>query len=220
MNKTSKTKVISLRQSFGILRKNKALLRFFGILFLFGSSFGLLEAFVYVHIKSIFSNRDIPSNWTMTICRVCVAFGGIVGFRICARLMKQYGTITTLYLTMMSLSCCYYLYASAEMQFSTLYLQCILFVAEIIRAASFSIVWSVSTIHVNMLSDPSMSSSALAFMDAVYTGLGKTLGCSLGGKAISSIGGISITFFYISYILGTLACILLWNRDVSKKKKE
>lgn len=212
-------KKISLLKSFQILKGNRPLMRFFGLLFIFGASFGFVEAFVYVHIKKIFLNLNISSNWTVSICRMCMAGGGVFGFRISAWLMQRYQTNGTIVISMMAQALSCFLYALSEKQDYLISIQMLLFLAEIIRAASFSVLWSVSTIHVNMLSDPEMSSSALAFMDAVYTGLGKTFGCSFGGKVISQVGGIGPTLSYVGYILLTTSSILILKGDEKTRKK-
>ena len=45
-------------------------------------------------------------------------------------------------------------------------------------------------------------------MDSVYTGLGQTTGCLLGGKLISTVGGIAIAFQYESFLLLLTASFL------------
>lgn len=220
MPKEQKKKKISLLKSFQILKENEPLMKFFALLFIFGSSFGIVEAFVYVHIKNIFLNLDISSKWTISICRMCMAGGGVLGFRISAWLMKRHETMKTIVFSMMAQALSCFLYSLSEQQVYLPYIQMMLFLAEIIRAASVAVIWSVSTIHVNMLSDPEMSSSVLAFMDTVYTGLGKTFGCSFGGKVISRVGGIGPTYSYVGYILLTIAGVLFLNGAEQRQQKE
>lgn len=106
--------------------------------------------------------------------------------------------------------------------------QLLLFIAELIRAAFFSVMWSVATVHVNTISPPKMTSSALAFMDSVYAGLGKSFGSMFGGRLIAATGGIAPAFTFVGSITFTIACMLCYldlhekiiGREVTNEKKD
>ena len=53
-------------------------------------------------------------------------------------------------------------------------------------------------------------------MDSVYTGLGQTTGCLLGGKFISMVGGTAIAFQYEGFLLLLTAAFLLIREYQSK----
>ena len=161
--KERKGKKLTLREAIVLVHQNNDLMYFFTIIFIFGSAFGFVEAFVYVHIRQVFSNKELPPDWTMSICRIFMTVGGMSGYRVSAWLAKKFGIIFTIVIVILSLSSSLFLYSSAE-EWNILFpLQLAMFLAEILRSSSFSVLWSVATVYVNEISAPKMSSSAVSF---------------------------------------------------------
>lgn len=159
-----KQKKASFFETFQIVNENKPLLYFFSLIFIFGCAFGFVEAFVYVHVRQIFVNLNIPSNVTMSLCRLCIAVGGAIGYRISGRFISKCGTMISMLISLVSLAIGFFLYAESEKLTFLVSLQTVLFIAEIIRASSCAIMWSTATVHVTAITAPGMSSSTVCYL--------------------------------------------------------
>ena len=67
--------------------------------------------------------------------------------------------------------------------------------AEALRGVTFAAFWSTGTIYAHRVSPPGLHATMLMFLNAMYGGLGQSLGAIIGGKLQHRMGTVK-TFFY------------------------
>jgi MFS family permease len=67
--------------------------------------------------------------------------------------------------------------------------------AEALRGVTFAAFWSTSTIYAHRVSPPGLHATMLMFLNAMYGGLGQSLGSIIGGKLQQRFGTVN-TFWY------------------------
>lgn len=67
--------------------------------------------------------------------------------------------------------------------------------AEALRGVTFAAFWSSGTIYAHKVSPPGLHATMLMFLNAMYGGLGQSLGAILGGKLQHKYGTV-VTFQY------------------------
>lgn len=67
--------------------------------------------------------------------------------------------------------------------------------AEALRGITFAAFWSSGSMYAHKISPPGMKSTMLLIMNAMYGGLGQSLGAIIGGKLQSRFGTVK-TFLY------------------------
>ena len=82
------------------------------------------------------------------------------------------------------------------------FLHCL--VADSLRGASFALFWSTATVHVHRLSPASLQSTTLMILNAMYDGLGQSLGAVIGGN-IQGRYGASFLFLTAAKTNGLMA---------------
>ncbi|GMH78039.1 hypothetical protein TL16_g07639 [Triparma laevis f. inornata] len=64
--------------------------------------------------------------------------------------------------------------------------------AEFLRGATFALFWSTATIYAHKISPKGMSATLLTFMNAMYGGLGQSIGAIVGGKVQERVGTVRL----------------------------
>ena len=94
--------------------------------------------------------------------------------------------------------------------------------AEIMRGATFASFWAGATYHVYQIAPNGLSATFLGILNAMYAGLGQSMGSLIGGK-LSEKYGISNAFLVSAKMDAVaLACFTIYQliNYVNKEKNE
>lgn len=95
--------------------------------------------------------------------------------------------------------------------------------AEALRGVSFAAFWSTSTIYAHRVSPPGLHATMLIFLNAMYGGLGQSLGAIIGGKLQHRYGTVR-TFLYSAAVdmvfVGLIIVYLTLRKDSSFRDKK
>ena len=88
--------------------------------------------------------------------------------------------------------------------------------AEALRGITFALFWSSGSMYAHKISPPGMSATMLLTMNAMYGGLGQSLGAIVGGKLQTKLGTINTFIYSVIFDLcfvGSLVLYLLTRSD-------
>lgn len=165
--------------------QNKSLLVFFLVVFLVGLSSGITENFAYVRISEVGGRGDV-----LGLLRLASSVAGCPFFWLAGYFHRALGTNGVLGMTLLAYSVRLFNYAAIAKPIHAL-------PAEIIRGASFAVFWTSMTSHVYEKSPAGLTATMLGLLNAMYAGLGQSLGSLIGG-GLSKAMGISEAFYLCS----------------------
>ena len=88
--------------------------------------------------------------------------------------------------------------------------------AEALRGITFALFWSSGSTYAHRISPPGMAATMLMLLNAMYGGLGQSMGAIVGGKMQSKLGTIG-TFIYSGLFdlcfVGSFIAYLLCKKD-------
>ena len=160
-----------------LLHNGDAVLFFF-LVFVVGTMSGVIENFAYVRIREVGG-----SGKEMGICRLVSSISGAPMFWFSGPLTEKLGADRVLVLSLWSYMLRFLNYAFIRNPYHAL-------PAEAIRGVTFAAFWSTGTVFAHKISPPGMSATMLLFMNAMYGGLGQSVGAILGGKLQSKVGTV------------------------------
>uniref|UniRef100_A0A7S2XSE9 Major facilitator superfamily (MFS) profile domain-containing protein n=1 Tax=Attheya septentrionalis TaxID=420275 RepID=A0A7S2XSE9_9STRA len=170
-------------QGLNMLIHNSDAILFFFLVFVVGISSGCIENFAYVRIREVGG-----SGKEMGLSRLVSSAAGAPMFWFSGPLTERLGADRVLVLSLLSYVLRFFIYALMRNPYHGL-------PAEALRGVAFAAFWSTCTVYAHRISPPGMSATMLMFMNAMYGGLGQSLGAIIGGKLQTTYGTVK-TFVY------------------------
>jgi predicted MFS family arabinose efflux permease len=187
--KASKADTTETRQKNGVVKglillsRNTDALLFFFLVFVVGTSSGVIENFAYVRMREVGGTGK-----EMGLSRLVSSMAGAPMFWFSGPLTQALGADRVLILSLCSYVARFVIYAAMRNPYHGL-------PAEALRGVTFAAFWSTSTIYAHRVSPPGLHATMLMFLNAMYGGLGQSLGSIIGGKLQQRFGTV-ITFWY------------------------
>jgi len=167
----------------GVLFHNSDALLFFFLVLVVGVSSGVIENFAYVRIREVGgTGKD------MGLSRLVSSMAGAPMFWFSGPLTEMLGADRVIVLSLVSYILRYFNYALMQSPLQGL-------PAEALRGVTFAAFWSTCTIYASRIAPPGMQATMLMFLNAMYGGLGQSLGAIIGGKLQHKFGTVW-TFIY------------------------
>ncbi|KAL7467620.1 hypothetical protein ACHAXS_007860 [Conticribra weissflogii] len=203
-NEDAEKKTTNIMDGLRILSKNSDALIFFFLVFVIGTSSGCIENFAYVRIGEVGG-----TGHNMGICRLVSSLAGAPMFWFSGPLTEALGVDVVLVLSMLAYVARFLNYAFMKHPYHAL-------LAEALRGITFAAFWSSGSMYAHKISPPGMSATMLLIMNAMYGGLGQSLGAIIGGKLQSNFGTVK-TFIYSGIFdfcfVGALVTYLLSKKE-------
>jgi len=168
-----------LLDGINMLLHNGDAMLFFFLVFVVGATSGIIENFAYVRIREVGG-----SGKEMGICRLVSSISGAPMFWFSGPLTEKLGADRVLVLSLCSYILRFLNYALMRKPFHAL-------PAESLRGVAFAAFWSTGTVFAHKISPPGMSATMLLFMNAMYGGLGQSVGAIVGGKLQQKLGTVN-----------------------------
>lgn len=172
-----------IKQGIQLLLTDGDALLFFFLVFVVGTSSGIIENFAYVRMREVGGTGK-----AMGLSRLVSSAAGAPMFWFSGPLAEKLGADRVLTLSLLSYVARFLIYACMRNPYHGL-------PAEALRGVTFAAFWSTGTIYAHRISPAGMSTTMLMFMNAMYGGLGQSLGAIIGGKLQHSFGTVK-TFVY------------------------
>jgi predicted MFS family arabinose efflux permease len=170
-------------QGLILLSRNTDALLFFFLVFVVGTSSGVIENFAYVRMREVGGTGK-----EMGLSRLVSSMAGAPMFWFSGPLTQALGADRVLILSLCSYVVRFIIYAAMRNPYHGL-------PAEALRGVTFAAFWSTSTIYAHRVSPPGLHATMLMFLNAMYGGLGQSLGSIIGGKLQQAYGTVN-TFWY------------------------
>ena len=166
-----------------LLSRNADALLFFLLVLVVGTSSGVIENFAYVRMREVGGTGK-----EMGLSRLVSSMAGAPMFWFSGPLTQALGADRVLILSLCSYVLRFIIYAAMRNPYHGL-------PAEALRGVTFAAFWSTSTIYAHRVSPPGLHATMLMFLNAMYGGLGQSLGSIIGGKLQQRYGTVK-TFCY------------------------
>jgi len=174
-------KKVNISEGLNLLFHNSDALLFFFLVFIVGTASGIIENFAYVCLREVGGTGK-----EMGVCRLVSSLAGAPMFWFSSPLTKMFGADQVLVVSLLSFMIRFLNYALIKNPYHAL-------PAEALRGITFAAFWSTGTVYAHNISPKGMSATMLLFMNAMYGGLGQSVGAIIGGK-LQSIYGTTKTF--------------------------
>jgi MFS-type transporter involved in bile tolerance (Atg22 family) len=161
-----------------LLTSSDAMLFFF-LVFVVGLSAGCIDTFAYVRIREVGGSVK-----QMGICRLVSSMAGAPMFYFSGPLTEKLGADRVLVLSIVSYVLRFFIYAAMKAPYHGL-------PAEALRGLTFGAFWSTCTVYAHRIAPHGMHATMLIFLNAMYGGLGQSLGALIGGKLQQKFGTVS-----------------------------
>jgi len=202
--KTSKKEIKpNVLEGIGVLFHNSDALLFFFLVLVVGISSGVIENFAYVRIREVGGSGN-----AMGLSRLVSSMAGAPMFWFSGPLTELLGADRVLALSLINYVLRFFNYAFMQSPLQGL-------PAEALRGATFAAFWSTCTIYASRIAPPGMQATMLMLLNAMYGGLGQSLGAIIGGKMQSKFG-TSQTFIYAGIFDSCFVVLLLAYLSVRK----
>lgn len=179
---------------------------FFFVVFVIGVSSGIIENFAYVRLSEIGGKKDNAVG----ICRLVSSIAGGPFFWLSGSISRRIGVNGVLGLTLLAFALRFFIYAAMVNPWQAL-------PAEAMRGATFALFWASSCYYVYNASPPGLTATMLSILNAMYGGLGQSIGSLLGGW-MSNHFGISRTFFLCGGV--DVVCLALFVVYASSEARQ
>jgi len=174
---------------------------FFFLVFIVGLSSGCIENFAYVRIREVGG-----SGKEMGISRLISSMAGAPMFYFSGPLTEKLGADRVLVLSIVSYVLRFFIYAAMKAPYHGL-------PAEALRGLTFGAFWSTGTVYAHRIAPHGMHATMLIFLNAMYGGLGQSLGALIGGKLQQKFGTVSAFVYsgifdlcFVSLVVAYLSC--------------
>lgn len=178
-----KEKKSNIGEGLRLLGKNSDALIFFFLVFVIGTSSGCVENFAYVRVREVGGTGN-----HMGVLRLVSSLAGAPMFWFSGPMTDALGTDVVLALSLFAYVARFFNYAWMSHPYHAL-------PAEALRGITFAAFWSSGSTYAHKISPPGMNATMLLIMNAMYGGLGQSLGAIIGGKLQSRFGTVK-TFVY------------------------
>ena len=192
-----------ITEGLGLLVHNADALLFFFLILVVGISSGVIENFAYVRMREVGG-----SGKEMGLSRLVSSLAGAPMFWFSGPLTQALGADRVLALSLLSYVTRFVIYAFMRNAYHGL-------PAEALRGVTFAAFWSTSTVYAHMISPPGLHATMLMFLNAMYGGLGQSLGAIIGGKLQHRIGTVQ-TFLYAAAVDFCFVAILVTYLSIRK----
>lgn len=193
------------REGISIVAKNSQAVLFFGMVFAIGLSSGVIENFAYIRIQQVGG-----SGKQLGMLRAASSIAGMPMFWFSGQLTKAIGVFGVLTCSLCSYIMRLLIYAQMSSPWMAM-------PAEILRGTTFASMWAASTYYANHIAPAGMHSTMIAFLNAMYQGLGQSSGALVGGFLIDRLGSIQNAYrVYAGFdalLLSLFVAFLARNRD-------
>jgi MFS transporter, PPP family, 3-phenylpropionic acid transporter len=162
---------------------NVDVLFFFFLVLVVGISSGVIENFAYVRMREVGG-----SGKEMGLSRLVSSLAGAPMFWFSGTLTEALGADRVIVLSLVSYVVRFLIYAFMQNAYHGL-------PAEALRGVTFAAFWSTGTIYAHRVSPPGLHATMLMFLNAMYGGLGQSLGAVIGGELQHRYGTVQ-TFLY------------------------
>eukprot|EP00956_Cyclotella_meneghiniana_P025887 scaffold54939_cov62-Cyclotella_meneghiniana.AAC.4 len=203
-------KKTDIGQGLRLLSHNSDALIFFFLVFVIGTSSGCIENFAYVRVREVGGTGN-----QMGMLRLVSSLAGAPMFWFSGPLTEFFGVDVVLVLSLLAYVVRFFNYAYIHHPYQAL-------PAEALRGITFALFWSSGSTYAHRISPPGMSATMLMLLNAMYGGLGQSIGAIIGGKMQSKIGTIG-TFKYSGLFdlcfVGVLVAYLASKKDRAFSEK-
>jgi len=186
-----------------VLVHNSDALLFFFLVLVVGISSGVIENFAYVRIREVGGSGN-----EMGLSRLVSSMAGAPMFWFSGPLTELLGADRVLALSLVNYVLRFFNYAFMQSPLQGL-------PAEALRGATFAAFWSTCTIYASRIAPPGMQATMLMLLNAMYGGLGQSLGAIIGGKMQSKFGTVR-TFIYAGIFDAFFVVLLISYLSVRK----
>ena len=203
-NTSEEQKQTNIMNGLRLISKNSDALVFFFLVFVIGTSSGCIENFAYVRVREVGGTGN-----NMGMLRLVSSLAGAPMFWFSGPMTEALGNDIVLVLSLLAYVARFFNYAWMKHPYHAL-------PAEALRGITFALFWSSGSMYAHKISPPGMSATMLLTMNAMYGGLGQSLGAIIGGKLQTKLGTIN-TFIYSGIFdlcfVGALVLYLLTRSD-------
>ena len=173
----------NIQEGLRLLVQNGDALFFFFLVFVIGVSSGCIENFAYVRMREVGG-----AGKEMGLSRLVSSIAGAPMFYYSGPLSKALGADKVMVLALLSYVTRFFIYAGMQSPYHGL-------PAEALRGFTFAAFWSTATIYAHNVSPPGLHATMLMLLNAMYGGLGQSVGALIGGKLQHRWGTVQ-TFLY------------------------
>ncbi|KAL3916337.1 MAG: hypothetical protein SGILL_005224, partial [Bacillariaceae sp.] len=166
-----------------LLFHNGDALLFFFLVLVVGISSGVIENFAYVRIREVGGTGK-----EMGLSRLVSSIAGAPMFWFSGPLTEKLGADRVIIVSLVNYILRYFNYALMQNPLQGL-------PAEALRGLTFAAFWSTCTIYASRIAPEGMQATMLMFLNAMYGGLGQSIGAIIGGKLQHKFGTVW-TFIY------------------------
>ena len=203
-NATEKKTETNIMDGLRLVSKNSDALVFFFLVFVIGTSSGCIENFAYVRVREVGG-----TGHNMGILRLVSSLAGAPMFYFSGPLTEALGTDVVMVMSLLAYVVRFFNYALMKHPYHAL-------PAEALRGITFAMFWSSGSMYAHKISPPGMKATMLLTMNAMYGGLGQSLGAIIGGKLQTTFGTVK-AFTYSGIFdfcfVGALVTYLLTRSD-------
>lgn len=196
----------SVLQGLSLLLHNADALLFFFLVFAIGTSSGVIENFAYVRLREVGGTGK-----EMGLSRLVSSIAGAPMFWFSGRLTAALGVDRVLVMSLVSYMTRFVIYSLMRNPYQGL-------PAEALRGVTFAAFWSSSTIFAHAISPAGLHATMLMFVNAMYGGLGQSLGAIVGGRLQDRYGTVR-TFGYAAVADAALVAWVVFYLYVVRKGK-
>eukprot|EP00980_Cylindrotheca_fusiformis_P023184 scaffold10201_cov119-Cylindrotheca_fusiformis.AAC.1 len=170
---------VGIVDGFAVLLRSGDAILFFLLVLVVGVSSGTIENFAYVRIREVGGTGK-----EMGLSRLVSSMAGAPMFWFSGTLTQRLGADRVIVLSLASFALRFFLYALMRNPYQGL-------PAEALRGITFAAFWSTCTIYASSIAPQRMGATMLMFLNAMYGGLGQSVGAIIGGKLQSKYGTIA-----------------------------
>jgi predicted MFS family arabinose efflux permease len=194
-----------------LLLQNADALLFFSLVLVVGISSGVIENFAYVRMREVGGTGK-----QMGLSRLVSSLAGAPMFWFSGPLTETLGADRVIVLSLLSYVTRFLIYAFMRNPYHGL-------PAEALRGVTFAAFWSTATIYAHRVSPPGLHATMLMFLNAIYGGLGQSVGAIIGGKMQHRFGTVK-TFLYsagvdLVFVCGVVAYLNIRQDSSFKNPK-
>ncbi|KAL3805529.1 hypothetical protein ACHAW5_004341 [Stephanodiscus triporus] len=188
-----------------LLSRNADALVFFFLVFVIGTSSGCIENFAYVRVGEVGG-----TGTDMGVLRLVSSLAGAPMFWFSGPITDALGTDVVLVLSLLAYAVRFFNYAWMTRPYHAL-------PAEALRGLTFALFWSAGSAYAHGIGPTGTKATMLLIMNAMYGGLGQSMGAVLGGKLQSKLG--TVDAFVVSGIFDACFVFALVAYLASGKKR-
>jgi MFS family permease len=185
-----------------LLQDSDALLFFF-LVFVVGISSGMIENFAYVRMREVGGTGK-----EMGLSRLVSSLAGAPMFWFSGPLTEALGADRVIVFSLLSYVTRFIIYAFMRNPYHGL-------PAEALRGVTFAAFWSTGTIYAHRVSPPGLHATMLMILNAMYGGLGQSLGAIIGGKMQHRFGTVK-SFLYAAAVDFVFVCGVIVYLSIRK----